>query len=153
MEKRGELRTYPGRVVKLDAFLTDLQAALAGVRVAACGADSYKDAEGKDFMDRAAVRWPVEFRRVGAGKDGGRDVRAMQRLVLQNKVCMAPNLSLATAISKSTIRRDGNGNPGLDKAKANGRIDVLSSAVIAAGLAEPHFNRPRRRRARHAIVG
>ena len=27
--------------------------------------------------------------------------------------------------------------PGLDKASARGRIDVLSAAVIAAGLAEP----------------
>ena len=153
MEARGELRTYPGRIVRPDAFLADLAADLTGCRVQAAAADSYKDGEVKDFLDRAALRWPVDFRRVGAGKDGGRDVRAFQRLVYQRKLAMAENLSLATAISKSTIRRDGNGNPGLDKANARGRIDVLSATVIAAGLAEPAFDRPTRRRLRHALAG
>ena len=153
MEARGELKLYPGRVVRPEAFLADLQADLAGCRVAAAAADSYKDSEVKDFLDRAAVRWPIEFRRVGAGKDGGRDVRAFQRLVHQRKFAMAENLSLVTAISKSTLRRDGNGNPAIDRAKANGRIDVLSAAVIAAGLAESAFDRPAKRRLRHALAG
>ena len=71
MEARGELRTYPGRIVRPDAFLADLQADLAGCRVAAAAADSYKDSEVRDFLDRAAVRWPIEFsprrRRQGRG--------------------------------------------------------------------------------------
>ena len=153
MEARGELRTYPGRIVRLEMFLADLQADLAGCRVAAAAADSHKDSEVRDFLDRAAVRWPIEFRRVGAGKDGGRDVRAFQRLVMQRKVALSPNLSLVTAISKSTLRRDGNGNPGLDRATSRGRIDVLSAAVIAAGLAESAFDRPPRRRLRYALAG
>ena len=69
---RGELRTYPGRVVRPEAFLGDLLHDLAGVRVAGAAADSYKDSEVKDFFDQAGVRWPIDFRRVGAGKDGGR---------------------------------------------------------------------------------
>ena len=97
-------------------------------------------------MDRSGIRWPIEFRRVGAGKDGGKDVRAFQRLVIQRRFAMAENLSLVTAIAKSTLRRDANGNPGLDKATKAGRIDVLSAAVIAAGLAESAFDRPARRR-------
>ena len=153
MEARGELRTYPGRIVRPDAFLTDLAGDLAGCRVAAAAADSYKDSEVRDFLDRAAVRWPIQFRRVGAGKDGGADVRAFQRLVHQRKLVMVENLSLVTAISKSTLRRDGNGNPGLDKANSRGRIDVLSAAVIAAGLAESAFDRPPRRRLRYALAG
>ena len=146
-------RTYPGRIVRLELFLADLQADLAGCRVAAAAADSYKDSEVRDFLDRASVRWPVQFRRVGAGKDGGADVRAFQRLVHQQKFAMAENLSLATAIAKSTLKRDANGNPGLDKASARGRIDVLSAAVIAAGLAESAFDRPARRRLRYALAG
>ena len=63
MQARGELRTYPGRVVRPDAFLADLQADLAGCRVEAAAADSYKDSEVRDFLDRAAVRWPIQFRR------------------------------------------------------------------------------------------
>ena len=153
MVERGELRTYPGRVVRPDAFLADLQTDLAGCRVVAAGADSYKDSEIRDFLDRAAVRWPIDFRRVGAGKDSGRDVRAFQRLVLQRRLALAENLSLVTAISKSTLRRDGNGNPGIDRATGRGRIDVLSAAVIACGLAESGFDRPSRRRLRYALAG
>ena len=153
MEARGELRTYPGRIVPPAAFLADLQIDLAGCRVRAAAADSYKDSEVRDFLDRAAVRWPINFRRVGAGKDGGADVRAFQRLVHQRKLAMGENLSLVTAIAKSTLKRDSNGNPGLDKANARGRIDVLSAAVIAAGLAEPAFDRPPRRRLRFALAG
>ena len=152
MERRGELRLYPGRVVRPDAFLADLQNDLAGCHVAGAAADSYKDSEVKDFLDRAALRWPIDFRRVGAGKDGGADVRAFQRLVIQGRLRMAESLALATAISKSTLRRDGNGNPGLDRASSLGRIDVLSAAVIAAGLAESAFDRPARRAWRSAGV-
>ena len=152
MSQRGELRTYPGRIVRPDAFLSDLQADLAGCRVRAA-ADSYKDSEVRDFLDRAAVRWPIDFRRVGAGKDGGRDVRAFQRLVIQKRFSMIASLSLVTAVSKSTLRRDGNGNPGLDKASSRGRIDVLSAAVIAAGLAESAFDRAPRRRRHYGLVG
>ena len=153
MERRGELRTYPGRVVRPELFLSDLQTDLAGCHVAAAAADSYKDSEIKDFLDRAAIRWPISFRRVGAGRDGGRDVRSFQRLTLQKRFALAENLSLIAAISKSTLRRDGNGNPALDKASARGRIDVLSAAVIAAGLAEPAFDRPARRRLRYVLAG
>ena len=153
MERRGELRTYPGRIVRPEQFLADLKTDLTGCKVAAAAADSYKDSEVKDFLDRAAVRWPIEFRRVGSGKDGGADVRAFQRLVHQRKLAMAENLSLVTAITKSTLRRDGNGNPAIDRAKATGRIDVLSATVIAAGLAEPAFDRPARRRLRYALAG
>ena len=153
MAGRGELRTYPGRIVRPEAFLGDVQTDLAGCRVEAAAADSYKDSEAKDYFDRAAVRWPIDFRRVGAGKDGGRDIRAFQRLTIQSRLRMADNLSLVTAISKSTLRRDGNGNPGLDRANSRGRIDVLSAGVIACGLAEHAFDRKPRRRLRHALVG
>ena len=153
MVERGELVLHDGRVVSLERFLSDVQTDLAGVRVAGAAADSHKDAEAKDKLDRAAVRWPVQFRRVGAGKTGGSDVRALQALVLTCRLAMLPNLSFVTAIAKSTMTRDGNGNPGLDKAKSRGRIDVLSAAVIAAGLAAPHFDRPvRRRRVRVSLV-
>ena len=154
MAERGELRTYPGRVTPVSAFLSDLAGELAGCRVHRLAADGYKDSEIKDFLDRAGLRWPAEFRRVGAGKDGGRDVRSLQRMVLTGKLRMLESLSLSTAIANSAIHRDANGNPGLDKAKSRGRIDVLSAAVIAAGLAEPLMDRkPRRRRFYRGSVG
>ena len=48
----GELRLYEGRVVQLDKFLADVQTDLAGVHVAAASADSFKDKQAEDFMDR-----------------------------------------------------------------------------------------------------
>ena len=153
MVERGELRLYPGRVVHPDVFLADVQSDLAGCRVQAAAADGYKDSEIRDYMDRAAVRWPIEFRRVGAGKDGGKDVRALQRLVLNARLKMVPSVALVTAISKSIIRRDPNGNPGLDKSTSRGRIDLLSSSVIAAGLAARCFDRsPPRCRVRVSVI-
>ena len=120
MARRGELRTYEGRIVRPDAFLADLLADLGDAEVEMAAADSYKDSEILDFSDRAEIPWPIEFRRVGAGKDGGADIRGFQRLVHGKKLQMIENLSLSTAISKSAIRRDGNGNPGLKKAHASG---------------------------------
>ena len=81
-------------------------------------------------------------------------MRSLQRLILTGKLRMHESLSLSTAIANSAIHRDANGNPGLDKAKSRGRIDVLSAAVIAAGLAEPLMDRkPRRRKFYHGHVG
>lgn len=145
MERRGELKTYPGRITPVADFLQDVAADLAGCRVSRLAADSFKDAEVQDFLDRANLRWPREFRRVGAGKDGSKDVRSFQRLVLTRKLKLRASLALSTAIANSTVRRDANGNPGVDRARSKGRIDLLSAAVIAAGLAEPHFDRAPRR--------
>ena len=142
MHQRGELTLYPGRVTPVDAFMSDVAESLAGVNVKRMAADGYKDGEVKDYLDRAGLHWRAEFRRVGAGKDGSRDVRALQRLVLNRRLKLPDSLALVTAVSKSAIRRDGNGNPGLDKADSRGRIDLLSAAVIAAGLAEPEFDKP-----------
>ena len=152
MATRGELTTYPGRVTPVKEFLADLVVHMAGQHVHALAADSYKDSESLDFFEGAGIGWPVTFRRVGAGKDGGRDVRALQRLVLTRRVKMIESLAFGTAVAASTIRRDGNGNPGLSKASSRGRIDALSAAVIAAGLSEPLFDRPRPRRRRFAFA-
>ena len=53
MAERGELRTYGGRVTPVSMFLSDLSDELDGCRVHRFAADSYKDSEIKDFLDRA----------------------------------------------------------------------------------------------------
>ena len=145
MERRGELVTYPGRIVPVDAFLADLAADLKGQRVLKLAADYYKEAEAQDVLDRAGVTWPREFRRAGRGPQGGRDVRGLQRLVIGGKLKFRESLSFASAVKGSKLSRDGNANPALDKSGARDRIDVLSAAVIAAGVAETLFDRPARR--------
>ena len=115
-------------------------------------ADRYRRAEVLDAMEAAGVSWPMDWRASGSGMDGSADVRAFQRLLHMGRLVMAENLSLASAIAKSTMRRDSNGNPALDKANSRGRIDVLSAAVIAAGLAEHAFDRPSRRKSPRFFV-
>ena len=144
MQQRGELRVYPGRVTPVASFLGDVAADLQGTRVHKIAADGYKDGEVRDALERAGLRWPYEFRRVGAGKDGGRDCRAAQRLVIGQRLKLVENLALASAIRNSGIRRDANGNPGLDKSTSRGRIDLVSALIIAAGIAEPLMGRSRR---------
>ena len=144
MLSRGELRLFPGRVVPVVDFLGWVAGGLMGGRVVRGAADGYKQAETEEALEQSSLRWPIEFRRVGLGKDGARDCRAFQRLIHQKRLQMVENLSLVTAISQSKVRRDANGNAALDKANSRGRIDVLSAAVLASGLAEPLFDRPAR---------
>jgi len=142
MAERGELWTYPGRVTPVAQFLSDVAKRLTGSEIQAAAADGFKSSEVQDWLDRQNLNWPIEFRRVGAGRDGGRDIRATERLVLERKLKMAESLALSTAISKSQIHRDANGNPGLNRAHRRGRIDLLSAFVIACGLAESLIDQP-----------
>ncbi|MYE58135.1 MAG: hypothetical protein F4X35_00900, partial [Alphaproteobacteria bacterium] len=138
MQQRGELSVYPGRLVPVPQFLHDVFQDLAATncRVLRLGADRYRKAELLTALDEAAIRVPLELRGQGASAtaDGSADVRAFQRLVLNRGLRMAPSLVMESAISNSTLRRDGAGNPALDRSHDRGRIDVLSAAVIAAGL-------------------
>ena len=118
MQERGELRTYDGVVTPVDGFLRDLAADLEGVTVKKLAADGYKDKECKLFLDR---------------------------LVLNGRLRLRESLALATAVSHSSIHRDANGNPGLEKSKARGRIDLLSAMVISARLAEEQFDKRQRK--------
>ena len=136
MQRRAELRTYPGRVVPVAAFVADVRADLAGVTIRQCVADEYKSAELRDVTP-----WPLTIVRTGAGPDGSASVRAFQRAVLTKSLQLRPNLSLASAIKESTLRRGGTGMPAVDRARSHGRIDVLSAAVLAVGAAA----KPRKR--------
>ena len=133
MQRRGELRTYPGRVVPVKAFVADVRADLGGAAVRMAVADAHKSAELKD-----ALPWPLTIVRTGAGPDGSAAVRAFQRAVLTRELSLLANLSLASAIKESTLRRNGNGMPAVDRARSHGRIDVLSAAVLAIGAGSAH---------------
>ena len=128
MEGRGELRSYPGRVVPIRAFVADVRADLADAKVRGAYADAYRAGELRDCLP-----WLLSIVRSGAGPDGSASVRAFQRAVLTGALALRSNLSLASAIKESTLRRDANGNPALDQARSAGRIDVLSAAVLAVG--------------------
>ena len=147
MEEAGELRTYPGRVTDVPMFLEDCADRLAGERVIACGADRYRKAEVQQAMERVELNWPLVWRGTGASAtaDGSADVRSFQRMALSGKLKCSPSLMMQAAIADSNVDRDARGNPALDKARRQGRIDALSAAVIACGLAEIHSAKPKRR--------
>ena len=146
MERRGELRTYPGRVTPVVDFLADCADRLAGEWVMAAGADRYRRAEAETALEDAGLDWPMEWRGQGAsaGADGSHDIRAFQRLVLGGRLKVAESLLLRSAVASSELRYDSAGNPALDKHRHRARIDALSGAVIAAGLGEMYQAAPTR---------
>ena len=130
MVRRGELRTYPGRTVPISEFVLQVEADLGGADVRTAVADGYKAGELLDLCP-----WPLSVVRSGTGPSGSQAVRAFQRAVLTRTLATVKNYSLTNAISESTLRRDGNGNPAIDQARSGGRIDVLSAAILAVGEA------------------
>ncbi|MDD9980195.1 MAG: terminase large subunit [Gammaproteobacteria bacterium] len=137
MEARGEIWTYPNcRVTPVNEFLEHVARELADVPILAAGADRFRRAEATQALEAVGVEFPVVWRGQGASAsaDGSHDVRAFVKAVKSRRIVMVENLAMAHAIRESAIRTDGAGNPALDKARANGRIDMLSAAVIAVGL-------------------
>ena len=147
MQEAGELQIYPGRVTDVPAFLEDCADRLAGERVLCCGADRYRRSEVIQAFETADISWPLVWRGTGASAtaDGSADVRSFQRMALGGKLQCSPSLMMQAAIADSKVDRDARGNPALDKARRQGRIDALSAAVIACGLAEIHSAKPKRR--------
>ena len=130
LARRGELRTYAGRVTPVRHFLADLVEDLAGQPVAAVVGDRYREAEAHDALDAAGIHWPREFRGLG-WRDGSEDVRAAQTAIIERRVRLSRSLALEAAIAESAVLYDAAGNPKLDRARAHGRIDALTAAVQA----------------------
>ena len=142
MHNRGELRTFPGRVTPVAAFLGWIAEALAGAMPAVALADRYRRAEALDALATAVLPWPMEWRGSGAGEHGFEDVRHFQRAVESDRLRPGASVALTSAIMESKVTPDRNGNPVLDKARRTGRIDPLSAAVLAVGAGERAIARP-----------
>ena len=130
---RGELQVYAGRVTPVGAFLLHLAAALEGAEIAGAASDQYRRAEVQQALEAESLSWPWSWRRMGSGPTGSSDVRAFQRLILRGDFRTVPSLLMPLALKSTLLRRDGNGNPALERGNT-GRIDVLSACVLATGL-------------------
>ena len=132
---RGELKTFSGRVTPIADFLAGVLHDLAGVEVEAGASDQYRRAEVEQVIEaeETGVEFEWNFRRMGSGPQGSNDVRAFQKMVLRAEIKTAASLLFAHGLSSATIARDGNGNPSLLRS-GRGRIDLISAAVLAAGL-------------------
>ena len=132
---RSELRAYSGKVTPIRDFLAAVIHDLAGVELVGGGSDQYRRAEVEMVLDDPAtgVEFDWSFRRMGAGPQGSNDVRAFQTFLLKGEIKTTASLLFAYGLSSATIARDGNGNPSLLRS-GRGRIDLVSAAVLAAGL-------------------
>lgn len=140
MAQSGELVTYQGMVTPVDQFIKRIASALPE-RPIQVAADRYRKAEMIDAMSNAGVNWPVQWRGQGHSHtaDGSRDIRAFQKLALTGRIHCGRSLMMESAIAESSIVRDAAGNPKLNRARANGRIDALQAGVLAAGLGERYM--------------
>ena len=133
---RGELQTFAGRVTPLGDFMLSVAASLHSCQISAAASDRYRQNEVLQALTDEALSWNWRFRPVGSGPDGSADVRAFRRAILRGSFRCAENLLMPLAIRSAKLRRDGNGNPSLDRAGSGARIDILSACVLAFGLAE-----------------
>ena len=136
LHARGELSHFPDALTTpVGPFLARVADDLAGEDVVAAAADRYRKSEAEQALLEAEVDWPMTWRASGAGRDGSADIRAFQKAIYRGEFRPGESLLLECAISDSALRHDLNGNPALDKAHAKGRIDALSAAVLAVGIA------------------
>ena len=130
----GDLWTLGDRVVDRRAFLTRVLPELPPDIIV--GADRFGKSDLLDVLDGMEWRPEIVWRGMGASAtaDGSHDVRAFQAAIATSSFSIRKHLMMRLGLSHAAIRRDGAGNPALDKRKHSGRIDVVSAAVIAAGL-------------------
>lgn len=140
MIREGELSVFPGRVTPVVPFLAKVFGELAGTcQIVAIGADRYRRSECEQAYDEAGLPAAKAFWRgqgASATADGSRDVRAFQKAVISRRLKTRGSTMLESAIANSSLRFDTSGNPALDKASNNARIDALSAAVIAVGIGD-----------------
>lgn len=136
MRDRGELTIYPGcRTTPVGSFLSDFLSGIAGCRLAAIVSDRYRQSEALDCFASVGVRCRLVWRGQG-WMDASHDVRAFQRFVIDRRLTIGKSLLLEHAIQESALAVDPAGNQKLDRARARGRIDAASAAVLAVGEGE-----------------
>ena len=138
MVDEGTLRLYPGRITPVDQFLQDVLDVVPPESIASISSDAYKIKESQDFLDRIGSGLVITSRKSLMGHSA--DVRAFVKLVLSERIKCKPSAALSFAVASHQAHRDKAGNPQL--MKKSGRIDLMSSSLIAAGQAAPDFDRP-----------
>ena len=117
---------FDGRVTPVGSFLLALAAALEGAEISGAASDRYRRSEVLQALEAESLEWPWSWRGMGTGLDGSADVRAFQRIILRGEFRTVPSLLMPLALKSTLLRRDGNGNPALERGNT-GRIDILSA--------------------------
>ena len=133
----GALTVYDGRVTPASEFIRHVAAKLDGCEIAGAASDQYRRAEVEQVLEAEPdeIPWPWFWRRQGSGPTGSADCRAFQRAILTGQIKVLRGLLMPMALRSTTLTRDANGNPSLHRGGSGARIDILSAAVLALGLA------------------
>ena len=131
MQRRGELRTYPGRTVPVKAFVEDVRGDLGGAHgPAGAYADSVPGL--RSYAIRVALAVDDRTERDGTGRHGG-SARVSARRT--DWLAGAAEQSERWRVPSKNRRCGGTATatPLSTAARSRGRIDVLSAAVLAVG--------------------
>ena len=146
MAAAGELVQAPGRIVDPAWWVRHVSVWLGDAKVHGLASDSFKRQALAGGIAEAGLAWPIQWRGAKAS-DNGADLRAFRECALSGRIRSPESLLMKFALGGSSVQTDAYGNETLGKAKAAARIDALSAAVLAAGLAERLRTRPQSRRA------
>jgi len=147
-EKRGVIRTVPGRTIDKDFVVKDILklAQAYGFKIDKIAYDRWRIDDFNKSCDRVGATF--EMHEFGQGfKDMAPAIDEVERdvgsgLIVHNKnPCLRWNVANAVAVS------DAAGNRKLDKEKATGRIDGIVAGVMAhrTGALAPTYTEPRMR--------
>lgn len=142
MVAEGSLTVWPAvRVTPVAPFLEECAERLRGERIALVAADRFRYGEVMDALTALRLPWPVHeklsWRGQGAGNaaTGSRDIREFRNAVLGERLRERGSWLMESAIAESQLVYDDLGNPKLKRFRKRGKIDALSSAVVALGAA------------------
>ena len=148
MARRGELLTYPGRVVPVDALLIEVRARWGAP--AAIAADRWREAELRQGLSDSGFPLAGLSLRGQGFRDGAEDVREFRRAVLRGEVKPGRSLLLRSALSEAVVVGDTSGNEKLAKGsqggrRARARDDAAAAAILAVAEGRRRGAAPKRR--------
>ena len=110
--------------------------------IVALGCDRHRITELEEALYHAECDITPEYRGTGGGVrpgGGAYDVRAFQRMVMNDQVRVQRLAGWALNMRNVVIRFTATGDPVLDKKKEGRRIDMIQAGVIASGMARQYY--------------
>ena len=135
-QHEGSLRLFGDRIPNYGEFMAWVLDELGGVDLRGIAYDRFLKPEIELILDDLRLYCPRFPRGTGASvlADGSHDCRAFQRAVLTGKVSVRPLKIWRASLRFAVLRHDPAGNPALDKSKRKGRINSVSTGVLAVGV-------------------